>query len=474
MKNEEKLQPGLLVAILSVSLLILCGLLTETATNIAFPTLMEEYGVSASSVQWLTTGKMLVVAMITPISAYLKKRFTTKKLFLFSALTFLIGCVIGTFAWSFGILAASAIIQGLGIGVALPMVFNIILEQVPSTKTGTMMGIASLIMSAGPALGPTFGGIVITALGWRAIFSLMIPLTLISLIGGAFTIKQKTAPTKPSLDGVGALLVMAGFFLLIYGITKLEVISQQPVQVVSYLVLGVLALAVFCLHAKRKAEPLVRLIVFKSPVFNWHLLSYIFMQIVFLGFSFALSNYLQIVCGASAFITGLCLLPGAMGQAVLSICSGMLLDKYGAKKPIYFGSVLAILGTGLFFISVVYMDMVKVIVFYIIAEVGLGCTYGNTMTHALQRISPEDNSDGNAVFNTFGQLAGSIGTSVAAVILTFFQQDANYTSLTDATASGIHLTFAVFLMLMILNLVFQIAAFNKSPVKQNLSVGKEN
>lgn len=137
MKHEERLRPRLLVAILSVSLLILCGLLTETATNIAFPTLMEEYGVTASSVQWLTTGKMLVVAMISPVSAYLKKRFITKKLFLFSGLTFLIGCLIGTFAWNFEILVASAIIQGIGIGVALPMVFNIILEQVPSAKTGT-------------------------------------------------------------------------------------------------------------------------------------------------------------------------------------------------------------------------------------------------------------------------------------------------------------------------------------------------
>lgn len=362
-------------------------------------------------------------------------------------------------------MVASAIIQGIGIGVALPMVFNIILEQVPPTKTGTMMGIASLIMAAGPALGPTFGGIVITVLGWRAIFSLMIPLTMLSLIGGGFTIEQKTNPSKLSLDRVGTCLVMAGFFFLIYGITGLESFSEKPIQVIFCLALGLLALVVFCLHAKRKAEPLIRLVVFRSPVFNWHLFSYIFMQIVFLGFSFVLSNYLQIVCGASAFITGLCLLPGAMGQAILSICSGMILDKYGAKKPIYFGSVLAILGSALFFVSGAYMETAMVVVFYVIMEVGLGCTYGNTMTHALQNISPKDNSDGNAVFNTFGQLAGSMGTSIAAVILTLFQQNPVYPSLTDATATGIHWIFAVFLVLLLLNFVFQIAAFHKASVK---------
>lgn len=466
MEYEEKLEPRLLVAVLSVSLLILCGLLTETAVNIAFPTLMEEYGVNASAVQWMTTGKMLVVAMITPISAFLKKRFATKKLFLFSGFVFLAGCLIGTFAWSFEVLVASAIIQGLGIGVALPMVFNIILEQVPSAKTGTMMGIASLIMAAGPALGPTFGGIVVTALGWRAIFSLMIPLTIMALIGGGFTIEQKTQPSKIGLDIIGTLLVMLGFFLLVYGITGLESFSEKPLQIVFCLVLGVVALIMFCLHAKRKEEPLIHLNVFKNPVFNWHLLSYVFMQIVFLGFSFVLSNYLQTVCGASAFITGLCLLPGAMGQAILSVCSGMILDKYGARKPIYFGSVLAIIGSGLFFVSGAYMETIMVVAFYIIMEVGLGCTYGNTMTHALQNISPKDNSDGNAVFNTFGQLAGSIGTSVSAVILTVFQQNPSYDSMRRATAVGIHWIFTLFLVLLILNFIFQIAAFRKASAKE--------
>lgn len=466
MECEQRLGPRLLVAVLSVSLLILCGLLTETAVNIAFPRLMEEYGVTASAVQWLTTGKMLVVAMITPISAYLKRRFMTRKLFLFAGVTFLIGCLIGTAAWNFPVLVASAIIQGLGVGVALPMVFNLILEQVPTSKTGTVMGIASLIMAAGPALGPTFGGIVITALGWRAIFSLMIPLTLLALLGGGLTLEQKTVPTKASLDGVGALLVMAGFFFLIFGITGMDSFAEKGIQVVLCLALGVLSLVVFCLHAGKKREPLIRLRVFRNPVFDWHLLSYILMQIVFLGFSFVLSNYLQIVCGASAFVTGLCLLPGAMGQAILSICSGMILDRYGAKKPIYVGSVLAILGSGLFFVAGTHIKMALVILFYVIMEVGLGCTYGNTMTHALQNIDPEENSDGNAVFNTFGQLAGSIGTSVAAVILTQFQQNPGYSSLTEGTAQGIHWIFAVFLALLVLNLVFQMAAFRKVPERK--------
>lgn len=462
MEQTQRLHPRLVTAILSVSLLILCGLLTETAVNIAFPTLMEEYGVASSAVQWLTTGKMLVVAMITPVSAFLKKRFRTKFLFLFAGLTFLVGCCLGTVTPGFGLLVVSSLIQGLGIGIALPMVFNIILEQVPAERTGTMMGIASLIMAAGPALGPTFGGLVITAWGWRSIFALMIPLTLLSLLGGALTIRQKSEPEKIRLDLGGTLLVMLGFFCLVYGISSLESFGEKAPLVCLCLGLGIVFLAAFCVLARRKKAPLIHLDVFKNGVFDWHLLSYILMQIVFLGFSFILSNYLQIVCGESAFITGLCLLPGALGQALLSIGSGMILDRYGAKKPIFFGSMLAILGCALFVAAGAHMSAGFVILFYVITELGLGCTYGNTMTHALQNIPARQNADGNAVFNTFGQLAGSVGTSVAAVILTVFQQDGRFASLTEATAGGAHCIFTVFLVLLCLNLLFQVAAFRKA------------
>ena len=87
------------------------------------------------------------------------------------------------------------------------------------------------------------------------------------------------------------------------------------------------------------------------------------------------------------------------------------------------------------------------------------------MTHALQTISPKDHSDGNAVFNTFGQLAGSMGTSIAAVILTMFQKKSGFSSTVDATAIGIHWIFALFFVLLVLNFVFQIAAFRKAVVK---------
>lgn len=89
--------------------------------------------------------------------------------------------------------------------------FNIILEQVPKSKIGTMMGVGNLITGAAPALGPTFGGIVINSLGWHWVFSLLIPFIIISLLLGLWGIQQKSELVKQEID-VPSLLLIAIFF----------------------------------------------------------------------------------------------------------------------------------------------------------------------------------------------------------------------------------------------------------------------
>ena len=95
-----------------------CGVLIETATNITFPTLMNEFQVSTSLVQWMTTGNLLMMGILIPISSYLKRRFQTKKLFLVAGFLFLIGLIVDIFAQQFTLLLIGRLIQGAGVGVA--------------------------------------------------------------------------------------------------------------------------------------------------------------------------------------------------------------------------------------------------------------------------------------------------------------------------------------------------------------------
>ena len=167
MNSKVKVPMKLTLAVVAACLVSFCGLITETAVNIAFPAVMNTFEISTKTVQWLTTGNLLIVAMITPLSAFLQKRFKLKRLFIFGTLCFLVGTVVAIFSLNFAFLLLARLIQGVGTGVGVPIAFCIILEQIPFEKVGTYMGYGALVSAAAPALGPTYGGIVNQTLGWR-------------------------------------------------------------------------------------------------------------------------------------------------------------------------------------------------------------------------------------------------------------------------------------------------------------------
>src|SRR5699024_12653822 len=100
----------------------------------------------------------------------------------------------------FPALLLGRIIQGLGTGIALPLMFNIILENVPESKIGLMMGLGTLITAVAPAVGPTFGGLVVSSLGWRYIFVILLPILIISFLLGIKNIEQKSQIQKNAFE----------------------------------------------------------------------------------------------------------------------------------------------------------------------------------------------------------------------------------------------------------------------------------
>ena len=199
-QQSTTIEAWVIVAVVAAGIMSFAGVVVETAVNISFPTLMREFGVSTSLVQWMTTICLLTISLTVPLSAYLKRRFKTKHLFVFANLTFTCGLLIDIFAPNFGLLLLGRLVQGIGTGVALPLMFNIILDWVPQNRVGTMMGVGTMITGIAPAIGPTYGGLLVNSLGWRWIFIFLLPLLIASLVMRLFTIRQQTSCTRPRFD----------------------------------------------------------------------------------------------------------------------------------------------------------------------------------------------------------------------------------------------------------------------------------
>ena len=190
MQFERRLDRKLVFSILAAGILSFTGVVIETAMNVTFPSLMKEFSVSTALVQWITTGYLLVLAVVIPLSGYLKERFLMKRLFLTASGLFILGTLLGAWSPDFLLLLLGRILQGAGTGIALPLMFNIIMDQAPLNRLGFMVGAAMLVCALAPAVGPSIGGYIVSLWGWRMIFWAVLPLLLLSFVLGGLSVRQ--------------------------------------------------------------------------------------------------------------------------------------------------------------------------------------------------------------------------------------------------------------------------------------------
>lgn len=459
---QRKLDAKLICSIFAAGLMSFSGVLIETAGNVTFPVLMNDFHVNMATVQWMTTGYLLVASIIMPLSAYLKRNFSSRKLFVTAAVLFICGLLIDAVANQFIFLVLGRVIQGAGAGIAIPLMFNIILERTPLDKIGLLMGIGTMITAVAPALGPTFGGLVVNTLGWRYIFIFIIPVMLISLIMGLTAITGETGQVKHTkLDVVGFISIALTFIGLIFAFSNLSTILQKPLMFISPLVIGIISLVVFIKHSLNTSNPLINIRVFKKTKFTQGITAYFIFQVNTLGLSFILPNYVQIVNHSTAMTAGLLLLTGGLVGAIMSPISGRLLDNYGAQKPIMTGAVFEIIGGLLYCIFASSLTSGKIILFYAITMLGIGLVMGDTMTASIGQLAESENTDGNGLFNMAQQFAGAVGTAIISAIMQFVEQTSSQTSVTGKYIAAAQVGFIFILMIVLIGVYLLYAATNQ-------------
>jgi DHA2 family lincomycin resistance protein-like MFS transporter len=425
-KSQEKIGLRLVLSIAAAGIMSFCGVVIETAMNITFPALMNEFGIGTSTVQWITSGYLLMLAVIMPTSSWLSRRFTLRRLFTVSALTFIAGVVICLTAPNFILLLAGRLLQGIGTGIALPLMYNIVFTQVPENRRGMMTGVASLIPASAPAVGPSVGGLIVETLGWRMIFAVLLPILIAALILGVTCIRNNPVADEDEaepFDFAGWIILSAGFTCLMIMLGNLGSQSFASPGVAGNLAAFLIFIAAFLRYEsnaekKNGRPPLIHLDIFRSHRFCFALTAFILMQFIVLGIGFIIPNYAQIALGENALVAGCILLPGCIVGAVMAPFAGRTLDRFGAARPLMTGAVCILASTALFMIFGTSSGRVDVLTaIYVLFAFGQSLSVGNGLTNGISALPAERSADGNAVFNTLQQLFGALGTSVCSVIV---------------------------------------------------------
>ncbi|KAA0978865.1 multidrug efflux MFS transporter [Paeniglutamicibacter gangotriensis] len=423
-------------------------ILNETVLSVALPAIMADLNVSAAAGQWLTTGFLLTMSVVIPTTGFLLQRFSTRSLFVFALSSFIIGTAIAIFAPTFAVLLVARIIQAVGTAIVLPLLMTTTLQLVPVHKRGAVMGLNSIVISVGPAVGPTVSGAIVNAFTWHYIFILMAPLAVIILVLGIIFIKLPSKARKLPVDVLSVVLSAFAFGLLVYGISSLEHAAENPVLAIVCFAVGLVSLALFIkrqIRLTRDGKELLNLTPFKSRTFTFSVLLIMIAFGTLLGTIVMLPIILESGAGISTLAIGMMLLPGGIAQAIAAPIFGRIYDRFGPRPVVIPGAAMLALGQWLCVMvdsdTALWVFMINHIVF----SIGLALLMTGLMTSALATVEPRLYGHGSAIFNTGQQLGGAIGTTVFVTIMSLLSASKLEagSDLAHALFSGAHVAFIV-------------------------------
>ena len=415
--EKQQLQPNYgIIAILLAGAFV--SILNSTLLNVALPSMMADFDVNATTIQWLATGYMLINGIIIPTTAYLIQKYSVRQLFITAMILFTIGTVFSGFAPSFAFLLIGRMIQAAGSAIMMPLLMNVLLTSFPIEKRGSAMGILGLVMTFAPAIGPTLSGWIIEHYEWRFLFYMIIPFAVIVLLLSIFKLKDKKEIRKASLDILSVIFSSIGFGGLLYGFSSAGDKGWGDVEVFGTLTAGVIGLLLLVVRQFQLEKPMLDFRVYKYPMFSLASVISIVVNMAMFSAMILMPIYLQNIRGISPLDSGLLMLPGAIIMGIMSPVTGKLFDKFGGRILAVVGLTITVITTYFFSQLTTTTTYGTLIVMYSVRMLGMSMVMMPVITNGMNSLPARMNPHGTAINNTLNQVSGAIGSALLVSVMT--------------------------------------------------------
>lgn len=394
------------------------AILNQTLLNVAIPHIMNDLNISASTVQWLSTGYMLTNGIFIPITAFLIAKLGTRKLLIYAVTAFTIGSFICSISTVFSMLMLGRVIQAAGAGVIMPLLMTVFLTIFPPEKRGAAMGLMGVAMIFAPAIGPTLSGWLIGHYSWRVLFDIVIPFGILDLILAYAWMKDVTKVTNPKFDAPGFIFSAIGLGFLLYGFSEAGNNGWDSTIVIVSLVIGMIGLILFVWRELTTDKPMLELRVFKYDIFALTTIISMIINMAMFAAMILLPIYLQNIRGFTALESGLLMLPGAIVMGIMSPISGRLFDRMGARPLAVFGLIVTVITTWQFTQLTMQTSYAHIMLLYVLRMFGMSFLMMTVMTEGMNQLPIHLTSHGTAASNTARTVAGSIGTAFLVTVMT--------------------------------------------------------
>lgn len=342
-------QTGLHLLILSISLAIFMSSLDGTIVNIALPTISESFNISSSTVSWVATIYLLVMAGCVLIFGKLGDGIGFKRIFLSGFVIFTIGSFscgyLPDLLNSFPVLVASRVFQAVGGAMISAIAPAMITAYIPMKQKGKAMGLVMTAAALGTAIGPTIGGVLTQYLSWHWIFFINVPVGIVAILLGSKVIPAGVPKEKfTGFDKRGALLIFTGLAALLFAVSEGMSLGWTSPAILGALALAFLTLLYFAWYELGIPDPLLELRLFKNRNFLMTNLALSLVFFSFAGINYLLPFYLQYVRGYGVSDAGLIMTTLSIAMMAAGILSGSLYNRVGGRKLCIGAAVLLVIG----------------------------------------------------------------------------------------------------------------------------------
>src|ERR687891_940611 len=419
----ERLAGGLdrstIVVAVVATLGLIMAVLDTTIVNVALDTLAKDMHVSLATGQWISTGYLLSLAAVIPISGWVTERFGSKPTWIASIALFAGGSALCALATSAGELIVFRVLQGIGGGMLVPVGFTLVAQSAGPTRIGRVLAVVGVPILLGPIFGPIIGGLIVDNAPWQWIFVVNVPIAVVAIFTAARLLHPDAGRADAgALDWLGVALLCPGMAGIVFGLSETESHGglDHPIAF-GPIVAGLVLVGLFVWHSGRVARPLIDVRLFRSRGFRASAIATFLLGGALFGTLLVLPLYYQVARGQSALDAGLLIAPQGLGAATMLPISGRLTDRLGGGPVVLAGCCLVALATlPLAFVSdhTPYALLGGVL---FVRGLGLGASIQPTIAAAYALLDSAQVPRATAALNTIRQVGGSIGTALLAVVL---------------------------------------------------------
>jgi MFS transporter, DHA2 family, multidrug resistance protein len=396
------------------------AVLDATIVNVGLASIMASFGTTVDTIQWVITAYMLVSTVLLPSSGWFADHLGYKRTYIVALALFTAGSLLCGLAWSERSLIAFRVVQGVGAGLLMPVGMAIVTREFPPQQRGMVLGFWGIAAAASISLGPLVGGYLIDNLGWRAIFTVNVPIGIVGLAVTAAVQREHKLGGSAAFDvpGFVSMVVFLGGLLLALSAGNAQWNSGgwTSTYVLTCFAASAVGLLVFLTRELTAEHPLIELRLLRIPTFAIMNVILFLFGVGMFGSTFLMPLYLQNALGYTALQTGALFLPVGLLQGFLSPAAGLLSDRVSARMPAFVGVVL--LGASLVLNAQLSLDtehrwLVGVLC---LRGVGAGFAFTPLSAIALSEIPREKMAQASGMFNVIRQVGGSVGIAILGAV----------------------------------------------------------